>query len=123
MMGERTMSDSVSWVSVAAADALPPGSILSVRVLGRNLAIYRLVNGELRASDNCCTHEEASLADGWLDGHVIECPLHGGRFDLDTGRGLCSPIERALDVFAVKVLDGRIVVAMPCPDGGLSTVA
>lgn len=110
------VSDSLSWIGVAAEEDLPPGAILCVRAQGRDLAVYRLVTGELRASDNRCTHEEASLADGWLDGQVIECPLHGGRFDLDTGRGLCSPIERALEVFAVKVQEGRIVVAIPQAD-------
>jgi naphthalene 1,2-dioxygenase system ferredoxin subunit len=121
MRHERTVSDSLSWVDVAAESDLPPGAILCVRAHGRDLAVYRLVTGELRKSDNRCTHEEASLADGWLDGHVIECPLHGGRFDLDTGHGLCSPIERPLEVFAVKVRSGRIVVAIPQADDGAGT--
>jgi nitrite reductase/ring-hydroxylating ferredoxin subunit len=105
--------DGLSWFSVASLDELWPGSILSVKVQGRNIAVYRLVSGELRASDNRCTHEDASLADGWLDGGVIECPLHGGRFDLNTGRGLCPPIDKPLEVFPVKVSDGRIAVAIP----------
>lgn len=91
---------------------------MCVRVRDREIAIYRLATGELRASDNRCTHEDASLADGWLDGGVIECPLHGGRFDLATGRGLCSPIVDPLEVFPVKVMDGRIAVAIgPSGDG------
>jgi nitrite reductase/ring-hydroxylating ferredoxin subunit len=104
--------DGLNWFSVASLDELWPGSMLSVKVQGRDIAIYRLVSGEIRASDNRCTHEDASLADGWLDGDVIECPLHGGRFDLNTGRGLCAPIDRPLELFPVKVSDGRIAVAI-----------
>jgi naphthalene 1,2-dioxygenase ferredoxin component len=119
MVGEEPVvsDDGLSWFSVAADGALGPGSMLSVKVKGRDIAIYRLVSGELRASDNRCTHEAASLADGWLDGAVIECPLHGGRFDLNTGRGLCPPINQPLEVFPVKVSDGRIAVAIPNATG------
>lgn len=98
------------WFSVASVDELPPGCSVCVRVQDRDIAVYRLVSGELRASDNRCTHEDASLSDGWLDGDVIECPLHGGRFDLTTGHGLCSPIVEPIEVFPVKVVGGRIAV-------------
>jgi nitrite reductase/ring-hydroxylating ferredoxin subunit len=59
MRHERTVSDSLSWVDVVAEGDLPPGVILCVRAHGRDLAVYRLVTGELRASDNRCTHEQA----------------------------------------------------------------
>jgi naphthalene 1,2-dioxygenase system ferredoxin subunit len=106
------VAEAVCWISVASPDELLPGGSMCVRVKDRDIAIYRLVTGELRASDNRCTHEEASLADGWLDGDVIECPLHGGRFDLATGRGLCSPVVDPLEVFPVKLVNGRIAVAI-----------
>ncbi|MEN3304960.1 MAG: 3-phenylpropionate/trans-cinnamate dioxygenase ferredoxin component, partial [Micromonosporaceae bacterium] len=42
-------------------------------------------DGGIYAIDDTCTHQDASLSDGWLDGCQVECPLHGSRFDLRTG--------------------------------------
>lgn len=41
---------------------------------------------------NICIHAYALLSDRWLDGDVIECPLHGGHFEAKTGKGLGAPI-------------------------------
>ena len=43
-------------------------------------------DGEFFAIDDTCTHQDASLADGWLEGCAVECPLHASCFDLRTGR-------------------------------------
>ena len=104
--------DGLAWLDVAAAGELQSGARLCARVGGRDIAVFRLANGELRACDNRCSHADASLSDGWLDGHVIECPLHGGRFDLDSGKAVGPPAGKPIEVFEVKVIDGRILVAM-----------
>ena len=54
--------------------------------MGLNLALYH-VGDAWFCTDNICTHAFALLTDGWLEGHVIECPLHGGQFDIRTGKG------------------------------------
>lgn len=48
-------------------------------------------NGQYRALDDTCTHEKASLADGWIEGDEVECPIHSSRFSLCTGAVLCLP--------------------------------
>ena len=60
--------------------------------------------------DDTCSHETASLSDGWLDGHEIECPLHESRFDLRTGRPDCPPARRPIRTHDVQVLDDMVCV-------------
>jgi len=60
-----------------------------------------------------CTHAFALLTEGFLDGEVIECPLHAGRFDVRTGKGLCAPIETDLATYQVRVDGADVLVAVP----------
>jgi nitrite reductase/ring-hydroxylating ferredoxin subunit len=107
------MAEDGEWVEVAAADDIAEGSVISVRVGEREIALYHLEGGEFRATDNICTHEYAQLHEGWLEGGVIECPLHAGQFDVRTGKGLCAPIDKDLEVFELEVRDGNLFVKLP----------
>ena len=55
------------------------------------------------ATDNVCTHAFALLSDGWLDGEYVECPLHGGRFEVATGKAMGDPVVCDLRTFPVRV--------------------
>jgi nitrite reductase/ring-hydroxylating ferredoxin subunit len=107
------MSDGFTWVRVASADEIVEGEVLPVEVAGRHLAIYRLEDGAFYATDNVCTHAFALLSEGWLEEGVIECPLHNGRFDVRTGKGLCPPIEEDLQTFAVRLDGDQVMVGLP----------
>jgi nitrite reductase/ring-hydroxylating ferredoxin subunit len=107
------MDDGGTWVRVAAAGDLPPGEMKPVVAAGRDLALYHLDDGSWRASDNVCTHAHALLTDGWLEGCVIECPLHAGRFDLRNGAGQGAPIERDLEIYPVRVDGDDVLVRLP----------
>lgn len=100
------------WVAVARSDALPDGEMLAVHVGQRSVALYR-VEGSVYATDNVCTHGQAILTDGWLDGNVIECPLHGGSFDVCTGKGLGPPVDEDLGSYPVIEREGEILVEGP----------
>ena len=54
------------------------------------IAVFHTEDGEILAIDDTCSHQQASLADGWLEGCEIECPLHSSRFDCDWSRGRTS---------------------------------
>ena len=101
------------WVRVATTAEVPENGILPVRVGDREIALYHLPGGEFRATDNICTHEFAQLSDGWLEDGQIECPLHAGRFDVRTGKGLCAPIDKDLDVFETRVDGADLLVKLP----------
>lgn len=71
------------------------------------------VAGQYYATDDTCTHEDASLATGSLREGLVKCPLHGSRFDVRTGAVLDEPATENLRIYAVKVEHGRILVAIP----------
>ncbi|HEX6139696.1 MAG TPA: Rieske 2Fe-2S domain-containing protein, partial [Candidatus Limnocylindria bacterium] len=60
-----------------------------------------------------CTHDGGVLGEGELDDNAVECPRHGGRFDLFTGRVLALPPVRPVNAYATHVEDGQVVVDLP----------
>ena len=100
------------WVTVALRADLPSGGMLAVKFGAYDLALYDL-GGEVFATDNLCTHAQAYLTDGTLEGGIVECPLHGGRFEVRTGKGLGPPIPCDLRTYAVRVAEGEIQVRLP----------
>lgn len=100
------------WTTVAATEDVIEGAALAVEAGGRPLALYR-VEDALFCTANVCTHAHALLSDGWLEGHVIECPLHAGQFDIRTGQALGPPVEQAIAVFEVRCEAGRVLVRLP----------
>ncbi len=107
------MSEAANWVRVASVKDVQEGSAFPVEIMGLQLAIYHLEGGALHCTDNVCTHAFALLTDGWLEGTLIECPLHAGQFDVCTGKGQGAPIEEDLKTFAVKLEGDDILVALP----------
>ena len=78
---------------------------------GREVALYG-VDGEVYATDNICTHGQARLCEGFLEGHEIECPLHQGKFDVRTGAPTCAPVTEAIRSYPVKIEGGRVWLAL-----------
>jgi len=61
-----------------------------------------------------CTHEEASLADGFIEGDCIECPLHQALFHIPSGEVRAAPATRPLRVYPIK-LDGADILVRAAP--------
>jgi naphthalene 1,2-dioxygenase system ferredoxin subunit len=99
------------WVRAAARAELADGEVIGVEIAGRSIAIYDN-GGELYATDNICTHAYARLSDGWLDGNVIECPLHAARFDIRTGVVLDPPATIDLKTYPVRVVGDAIEIEL-----------
>ena len=70
------------------------------------------VDGRLYAMDNRCPHEDASLYNGALKGHCVECPLHGSRFDLRTGEPQEPPADTPVQTYAVITRDDGIYLEL-----------
>ncbi len=101
------MAESV--VSVCATSDVPENSAKSFEVGTNVIAIYN-VGGVFYATDNECTHGAASLAEGMLEGDVIECTLHFGAFNVKTGEAVQAPCFTALRTYKVAVEDGKVIV-------------
>lgn len=89
------------WQDVATLDDFAASDTIAVDAGGRRIAIY-LVQGEVFATDNVCTHGQADLCDGFLEGHEIECPFHQGRFDVRTGQAVAAPATEALATYPAR---------------------
>ena len=103
------MSD--DWTDAYDLEFLVPGDVIAVKVGNKELALYE-VDGEVFASDNRCTHGDALLSDGFLEGTQIECPFHQGRFDVCTGKAWCAPLTQDIRVYPVRIENKRVLVKL-----------
>lgn len=99
------------WVHACACDDIEEEDLVRWDHQERTFAIYRAEDG-FYCTDGLCTHEEQHLEMGLLTGHVIECPLHQGRFDIRTGRVVSPPPCAALNTYPVKTEDGQVYVRL-----------
>jgi 3-phenylpropionate/trans-cinnamate dioxygenase ferredoxin subunit len=97
------------FVTVAATADVPPGKVRSFQVDGRQIALCN-VDGAFYAIDDVCTHDGGALDQGELEGDQIECPRHGARFDVKTGRALTLPAVVPVKSYAVQVEGDQIKV-------------
>ena len=91
-----------TFVRVATVSQIPVGQVKPVEVGGKRLLVCHTADG-FSAIDDTCTHDDGPLADGWLDGNAIECPRHGARFDVKTGKVLCLPAAVPINAYPVRV--------------------
>ena len=94
---------------VAQAADVPPGTARVVECAGKRLALCN-VDGTIYAVDDVCTHDGGSLDQGELIGDEIECPRHGARFNVVTGRVTRLPAMMPLRTYLVRVEDGHVAV-------------
>jgi 3-phenylpropionate/trans-cinnamate dioxygenase ferredoxin subunit len=93
---------------VADLAALPSGEVLTVQPAGYGpISIFHTDEG-LFAIDDTCTHQDASLADGWVEDCTVECPLHESCFDLRTGAVSGPPAKVAVRTHRVGIADDQV---------------
>lgn len=102
------MSTASVPVSVGSCDDLTPGEGRTYVVDGRQVAVFLLRDGSVRAMDALCPHRGGPLADGQVDDAVVVCPLHQYSFSLDDGS--CSSGIDAVRTYPAAIVDGRVTV-------------
>ncbi len=108
-MGQRPGTVSRELHRLCAASDVPPGTALKVTVGDLTLAVFNL-DGDFFATDDTCTHGFASLSEGYIEDGIVECPWHGGSFDIRTGAPREEPCRVPLRVYAVTVRDTDVWV-------------
>ena len=98
--------------AVCALADLAPGTSRRIEA-DPPIALWRTEDGTVFAIDDTCTHQDASLADGWLEGCEVECPLHASRFDLRTGAVDAPPAKVAIRTHQVAIVDDQIWLGDP----------
>jgi len=97
-------------VRVAKVHDVRPGESRVVVVAGRPVALFN-VNGTFYATDNTCLHRAGPLGEGFLDGAVVTCPMHGWQYDVRTGVSFMNPAAK-LRTYRV-VVEGDEVQVVP----------
>jgi 3-phenylpropionate/trans-cinnamate dioxygenase ferredoxin component len=92
---------------VCKKSEVAPGEVK--RIENPAIAVFN-VEGTLFAISDTCTHAEASLSEGRVDGETVECPLHGACFDLRTGEALTPPAVEPVQTFPVILQEDEIYV-------------
>jgi nitrite reductase/ring-hydroxylating ferredoxin subunit len=85
------------------------GEARRIEAAGLTLAVYNL-EGEFCVTDDHCTHGPGSLSEGYIDGDVIECNFHQGRFDIRTGEVVGPPCMVPVKAYKTVVEDGRVYI-------------
>ena len=97
------------YVKVCEVSDVSPGAMHAVDVGAKKLMIVN-VNGDLRALDRTCTHEDADLSTGFLIGSTVTCPLHLSRFDVVSGEVQNPPATVSLKTYELKIEGASVYV-------------
>lgn len=101
-----------SQIEVARLSDVRPGQLFRAVHKGHAYLLAN-VDGEILATDDTCTHEDAPLSIGALHGDCVSCSLHGAVFNLRTGEPVEEPATEALRTYAVEIKDGAICITLP----------
>lgn len=102
--------DTDLWVDVGGIEDLTPGEGRTYVVGGRQVAVFLLGDGSVRAMDAVCPHKGGPLADGQVDGNVVICPLHQYAFSFTDGR--CADGIDAVRTYPAQVVDRVLQVQL-----------
>ncbi|MCX7968828.1 MAG: non-heme iron oxygenase ferredoxin subunit [Armatimonadetes bacterium] len=106
------------WIRVGKKEEIPINGAKVVVVEDMPIAVFRVGEDEFYAIEDTCTHDEASLAEGWFaDQYLIECPRHGARFDIRTGKAVRMPAVYPVKTFAVKIEGDEVFVEWSNAEG------
>lgn len=103
------MSDDGQYIKVALTIDIPEGQVKVVDVDGEQVALCN-VSGAFFAVADLCSHDDGPLGEGELDEFQIECPRHGARFDVRTGKALCLPAVMPIPIYEVEVRGNEVWV-------------
>lgn len=110
IMKEERVAVTEEWTEVGRiATVFKDSNRYSTVINGVKVALF-LIEGQVYALDDICTHGNAKLSEGEVFGFEIECPLHAGAFDVRNGKALCAPLTRDTRAHEVQQIEERILV-------------
>ena len=98
--------------NVGPAENVPLGGAVASIAGGEIVAVFN-VDGNFHAISDTCSHAEASLSEGDLDGYFVMCPLHASEFDVRTGEVMNMPATSPVESFEIEVENGDLIVTIP----------
>jgi len=101
----------MNWTRVGRVADLRKNEATAFKINDVDFAIYRLEDG-CYAMNDICTHAFAHLSSGFIEGDIVECPLHQARFAIKTGKSLDDIAPEDLTTYEVKVENGEVFVRL-----------
>jgi nitrite reductase/ring-hydroxylating ferredoxin subunit len=99
----------MTLINVASAADLKPNQMKVVNANGKPILLVNL-EGTYYAIGNKCTHMQCTLTNGELKGEVVQCPCHGSKFNVKTGKVVGGPAAVPEPVYELKVEDGKVLI-------------
>lgn len=103
------MTVNPKWTPITRVENIPVREGRAVQAGDREIAIFNL-NGRFLTIENTCPHKGGPLCDGIVSGATVVCPLHGQRFDLETGMPVLASQPTGVATFPTRVENGVIFV-------------
>ncbi|HEY6883766.1 MAG TPA: non-heme iron oxygenase ferredoxin subunit, partial [Nitrososphaeraceae archaeon] len=100
------------FVKVADTKDIQSSQMKAVEVAGEKICVAN-IGGKYYAIGNVCTHVGGPLAEGTLEGYEVECPWHGSKFDVRTGKPTRPPATRSEPTYELKVDGNKILIRKP----------
>lgn len=98
-----------TFVPVAQLADVPPGAVKVVDVNGQSILLCNSKD-KIFAVRNLCSHADETLECGKMKNGWIACPLHGARFDLETGRPMNPPATLPIQTFEIRIVGDAIEI-------------
>ena len=109
----------LEYVGVAQVSELGNGQRLLVEIDGRPIVAFNMGGGYFAVAD-VCSHDDGLVGEGEVEGFEFECPRHGARFDLRTGKVLYMPAMVDIPAYPVRVVGEEIQVGVPLQSAPVS---
>lgn len=104
------MESTGTFTAVVSTAELRPGFLTTHTVEDRELIVATTAEG-FHVYDATCPHSDFQLVPGRLPkGCLVECPMHGARFDAATGAVTKGPAKDPLDPIESRIVDGTLEV-------------
>ena len=104
--------EELEYVTVASVDELGNGERIIVEIDGEPIAVFNIA-GMYYAIMDVCSHDDGPVAEGVMDDYDIECPRHGAKFDIRTGKALTLPAVVDIPAYPVRVEGDEIQIGLP----------
>lgn len=99
----------MGFAKAAKVGDIADGAAKCVNVNGKSVALYKVAD-QFYATANECNHRGGPLSEGVLEGSVINCPWHGGKFDVCTGMPMGGPVHKNIEIYPVRVAGDDIEI-------------
>lgn len=97
-------------VDLVAVDKVKEGEPLEVNPPDMPALVVYRIGEDFYVTDNKCTHGNAMLSDGFIEGNTIICPFHDGGFDIKTGMPTLAPCAIPIKIYQTVIEGGRICI-------------